>query len=337
MTSKIRDTEEIESRHVPDRRPEKDSLSLPDFVFDPGDDWTRVFQEGLSRLSLSRKNVYEVGLGSGSNVAFLLNRCSASRVAGSDIDARVVRSASANVKRWAPEQCHNFAPINGSVDLLDSAEARAAASNSDFIIGSIPQVIDVGIFNGKICGDQEQEAKGSRPPRLPDHIAHYYDGTRFEDYPFNAIGQGLNEALLRQAREVAPHAEVILVLSGRVGPELLLQLFRDNGYRPEVVYEEIVPQCPKTSISFFVELEAGVRDPTPFWQFNGCFYADPEGKEQLSAAGAQKRRDAVPSAQPVYHKLYVIKGGAMGLNGRKQSAARRSSVADPSNDVGSMR
>jgi hypothetical protein len=104
----------------------------------------------------------------------------------------------------------------------------------------------------------------------------------------------------------------VLNLSGRVSLPLLLQLFRANGYRPEIIYDEMIPQCPKTSISFFVERETSLKDSDRFRDFTGCFFGDPEGNERLSAVRAEQRRRAGGAASSVYHRLYVIRGSQNG-------------------------
>ena len=297
---------EIRSRNDFDSRQGTGRILLPDFVFDPEDDWTRVFQKGLSRLNLSKKCVYEVGVGSGCNATFLLRDRGVSRVVGSDIDPQVLDVAWLNVKRCASERFDAFVPIQGSVDLLDSEEARTAVSSADVVIASIPQIVDVGAGNHRVFSAYDEHEPSLKGHRLPDHSAHYYDGARFRYCPFNPIGQGLNEALLKQVRDAAPNAEVALVLSARVGLTPLLQMFRENGFQPDIVYEEMIPQCPKTSISFFVGLETALKHSDRFPDFVCRFFGDPDGSETLSAARAEQRL-AAPSPS-IFHRLYVIRG-----------------------------
>ncbi|ARE42309.1 Diaminopimelate decarboxylase (plasmid) [Rhodovulum sp. P5] len=85
----------------------------PDFAFDPSDPWTQTFQMALEKAELSGKRVYEVGIGTGVNAAFLLQMCGAARVSGSDLDPRMADLAERNVRSLAPAQAHRFHPING--------------------------------------------------------------------------------------------------------------------------------------------------------------------------------------------------------------------------------
>src|SRR3954452_1922869 len=93
------------------------SESMPSFAFDPQDPWTVTFQTGLARASLTKMRVYEVGVGSGVNIAFMLKFCGASMVLGSDLDPRLPLLAQQLVAEVAPELADRFWPIPGSVSL----------------------------------------------------------------------------------------------------------------------------------------------------------------------------------------------------------------------------
>ena len=138
-------------------------------------------------------------------------------------------------------------------------------------------------------------------------MAHYYPWAAFDDYPFNSVGLGLIEALLRKVRSCAPQARVVLNLGCRIGKDILMRLFRANGYRPAELAASIVRQSACTSISFFVALEAAMRG-TGFEKESACeFYADPQGRVRISATEAKRRLDADP-ATPVFHEICVLQG-----------------------------
>lgn len=89
----------------------------PDFAFDPDDPWTQTFQEGLARADLKGKTVYEVGVGTGINVAFILQSCGARRVYGSDLDPRLVVLAERNIKILSPNM-PNISNLSMAVSAL---------------------------------------------------------------------------------------------------------------------------------------------------------------------------------------------------------------------------
>ena len=97
----------------------------PGFAFDPTDPWTQTFQKGLERADLARKAVYEVGIGTGINAAFVLRMCRASAFYGSDLDPRLVELAERNVARLTPEHAEMFQPVRGAVSSIDTEEALA--------------------------------------------------------------------------------------------------------------------------------------------------------------------------------------------------------------------
>ncbi|WP_172293315.1 class I SAM-dependent methyltransferase [Pseudoruegeria sp. HB172150] len=280
----------------------------PEFAFDPTDPWTQTFQKGLERADLRGKRVYEVGVGTGINAAFMLHMCGAARVTGSDLDPRLATLAERNVASLAPKDAHKFVPVSGAVSLVDTPEARAEVENADVVIGCLPQVGDPNDsrFGAFRKAQRTKLADGADVPD-EDHIAHYYPWTEFDDYPFNSVGLGLNEALLRRVRACAPEAEVILNFGARIGTKVLFELFEANGYRPEKLASQIVLQHAGTDISFFVALEKALQRTDLEDAFACEFYADPEGKRRLSALAAQAITEQDGGAE-LYHEVCVIRG-----------------------------
>jgi hypothetical protein len=281
--------------------------SIPSFAFDPSDPWTVTFQTGLERAELSGRRVYEVGVGSGTNVLFMLRHCAASLVLGSDLDPRLPVLAKKLVTETAPDLTDRFRPIEGSVSLIDVPAAMAEVAVADVVVGCLPQVPDPhDAMYAQFRSAQLQTAAASGH-QVDDHVAHYYPWTAFNDYPFNSVGLGLIDALLGKVRACAPRAQVVLNLGCRIGRDVLLQVFRANGYRPEELASCIVRQDEHTDISFFAALEAAMHGTGYEKDFVCEFYADAEARFPLSASEAKERLDADPTA-PVFHEICVLRG-----------------------------
>lgn len=116
--------------------------AVPSFAFDPRDPWTGTFQAGLAQAGLGGRHVYEVGVGSGTNVIFMLRHCAASMVHGSDLDPRLPLLAQRRVAETAPDLADRARLIHGSVSLIDDPLAMAAAAGADVIVACLPQVPD---------------------------------------------------------------------------------------------------------------------------------------------------------------------------------------------------
>lgn len=280
----------------------------PNYAFDPRDPWTQTFQQGLERAGLKGKTVYEVGIGTGINAAFVLRFCGAAAFYGSDLDPRLVELAERNLHSLSPEHAELFQPVKGAVSLIDTDEARAKIAKTDVVIACLPQVGDPN--DERFAAFREEHSvqlpQGAEE-QAQDHIAHYYPWTMFDEYPFNAVGLGLNEALLRRIREHAPQAQVVMNFGCRIGTELIFEMFRANGFEPEKLASQLVRQDTGTDISFFVALERALRGTDLEREFVCKFFADEQGKEHLSAAEAQNLLDQDPQV-PLYHEVAVIKG-----------------------------
>lgn len=284
------------------------SPEVPNFAFDPTDPWTETFQKGLERAKLRGKRVYEVGIGTGTNVAFLLKYCDVAAVSGSDLDPRLAELAERNVRSLAPEQADRFKPVKGSVSLIDTDDARAEIARADAVIACLPQVADPNDPRFASFRDaHDVEISESAQEKSADHIAHYYPWEMFNQYPFNAVGLGLNEALLRRVREAAPEAQLLMNFGARIPMSILLAMFESNGYRPEVLHSQVVRQDGGTDISFFIALEQAMKG-TGLEQNLVCeFFADALGDIPLSAHKAQQQQQEHPD-KPLYHKVCVIRG-----------------------------
>ncbi|MEJ2456843.1 MAG: hypothetical protein P8Y58_01310, partial [Novosphingobium sp.] len=127
---------------IPDQDKSTPKPEAPSYAFDPRDPWTQTFQQGLERAGLQGKAVYEVGIGTGINAAFVLRFCGASVFYGSDLDPRLVELAERNLISLSPEHADMFQPVKGAVSLIDTDEARAKIAQTDVVIACLPQVGD---------------------------------------------------------------------------------------------------------------------------------------------------------------------------------------------------
>ena len=143
--------------------------------------------------------------------------------------------------------------------------------------------------------------------RSDDHIAHYYPWTMFDEYPFNAVGLGLNEALLRRVREHAPNAEVVMNFGCRIGTRTIFELFEANGFAPDILASQMVRQDAGTDISFFVALEKALSGTGLEKEFVCEFFASQNGDMPLSACETQNLLQADPRVA-IFHKVCVIRG-----------------------------
>lgn len=287
----------------------KIQLKVPEWAFEP-DQWSEVFWDSLIPLALNWKNkrIWEVGVGTGINLMMLRKLVEATWYF-SDYDARCVPLAIENLNRGANavdiykrvasrgehnynpkswEQLHlrpdlgELCPLTGSWDLVSPPKQGGdTVPTVDIIFGCLPQVpaeIDLG---------------------LGDRIAHYYDPNRYPKAHFNALGLGLVETLLVEAKSVlAPKGEVILNLSGRPGLKRLRSLFRKTGYNPEVIEREVIEQHVGTSLASLATLEENGHEDFEFFYDSDC-------RIPLDAREAELRRLA---GEEVYHYIYVMKG-----------------------------
>ncbi len=284
------------------------SPDVPSFAFDPQDPWTETFQWGLKRASLRGKKAYEVGIGTGINAAYLLGVCGAAEVSGSDLDPRLADLAEHNVRNLVPEAADRFRPVKGSVSLVDTEEARQQVASVDTVIASLPQVGEPGDSRVTAFRNAWSVPLASGAEVIADdHIAHYYPWAAFDQYPFNTVGLGLNEALLQRVHEHAPQAEVVMNFGCRIGSEIIFECFEAHGFKPEKLSSQIVKQHRGTDISFFVALEKALHGTGLERDFVCHFYADKDATIPLSACEAQSLVDQDPAAA-LFHEVCAIRG-----------------------------
>ncbi|CAA0098787.1 Uncharacterised protein [BD1-7 clade bacterium] len=252
---------------------------VPNFAFDPQDDWVKVFQTGLTQVDFDNKVIYEVGVGIGTNILFLLNHAKPAQLYFSDIDKRLTEFTYENLQRTCPQHLHRCRPIFGNIDLIAQQLSQPELGQLDAIIACIPQVF---------CEPSDLACN--------DFSAHFYNGSTHTCSAHHSIGLGLNHSLLHQAKQRSPQSDVILNLSGRFGSEPLLALFNDCGYQPSLIHEARVQQCTTTGLDFFIRAEQQ--------GYNCEFYADKNSTNPITAQEAAQRIDQ----GPIYHSLMVIRG-----------------------------
>ncbi len=258
------------------------TISVPNWAFIP-DHWNVAFLRGLSKLTESWKGlcVWEIGVGTGTNLIALSDTTSNVTWYFSDYDRRCVPLALRNLKLFGCD-CQKLNPLHGSWDLVTPPHgSNLQAPKVNVVFGCLPQVptrIDLSV------GDRRSQ---------------YYDPTRYPRAHQNALGLGLNETLLIRARKVLePGGQVVLNLSGRPGLRRLRALYRETGYAPRLIHRETIPQHAGTSLASLAELEE--RGHRHFE-----FYADTECRKPISAGEAEIRRLA---GEEVFHNIYVMAG-----------------------------
>lgn len=251
---------------------------LEPWAFRP-DAWTSAFLRGLRNLQPS-EGMWEVGVGTGLVTFFLRNWFPLEQTYYSDFDHRCTELAMINLLE-GPHATPGLNPLHGSWDLV--THERKKAPPVETIVGCIPQAL---LPSWKRLSEDDNEA-------------HYYDAASYPESRLHHLGLGLNEALLIRARKevLRSGGKVVLNLAGRPRLDCLLQMFRDNGYLPEILHNEVVAQHQPTSLVGFANMEAkGARFE---------FFADREAKEPINADQAEDLR---ADYQAVFHYVYVIEG-----------------------------
>jgi len=251
-------------------------INRPHNLFFP-DAWTHAFAQGLQNiatetLGFGNSTILEVGVGIGINMAGLLSmRDPPVDFVGTDIceDAIAASSLLAHKEGWDITLLQS--------DLLNDVPNQVLAK-VNYIFACIPQV----------------PASSKMNLKDDDNFAHYYEptGTKWDKF-----GLGLNAALLQQTAERAPHAFVVLNLSGRPGLKRLKSLFTHHGYKaPIICYQTMVEQHHETSLAAFATMEQNGSEPFEFFE-------DEEGQIPTCATVAEQRRLV---GKKVYHRIYVL-------------------------------
>ena len=261
-------------------------LHVPPWAFKP-DMWTLVFLRGLSRHAEENRDwdglhVWELGVGTGINLKVLSSLTKAARYYFSDYDCRCVSLALKNLAADT-EQLKRFHPLPGSWDLLNPpTRSNLEPPKVNILYGCLPQVTRHADLS------------------VGDRRAHYYDPALYKEAKLNSLGLGLNEALLRRAKNVLPKkGQVILNLGGRPGLPKLRSLFTEAGFEPRVLWQETISQHMGTSLATLASLEEHAHHK----EFE--FFKDPDCTKPIGAIDAEKRR---LRGHSVFHKIYVICG-----------------------------
>lgn len=280
-----RDGEDVDVIEIlpDDFQGDKLRIEVPPYAFIP-DEWSRAFLRGLAKVHVKGKFCLEVGVGTGINVIYLLPK-SPEAIVFCDKDSRCTPLACRNIKRNLPDNHSAHAvPYAGSLDLLAWVQGTGIvrSRNFDVIYGCLPQVI---LPEGK----QIEEG---------DALAHYYEGDRYTS-DFDIYGLALNDMCLQQAHLcLDKDGAVVLNLGGRPGQGILEELFRKNGFEPQLLHKEVIQQHEGTSIESLVTLES----VTPR---NFEFFEDEAANKKISATQANERRR---SGRPIFHCIYVYQG-----------------------------
>ncbi len=276
---------------------ESEDISVPEWAFRP-DHWTTTLLHGLDASDIQGSGL-EVGVGTGCNIIYLLSdNKKIDQIVGSDIDPKAVNLSIFNVNNCLENQLakryhsvYEYGTESKGVNLLESGIIQRL-KKLDFIFACIPQVpIPIG-----------QEINEG------DNISHYFDPiTSKAPKNISIYGLNLNYNLLLEAKEkLESDGKIILNLSGRPGKKVLEELFKECGYRSDVLYSVIVPQHLGTSL---IELTKAEKEGIPFE-----FFSDLDGKHLITVQEAEQRR---LNNDGVYHAIYVIQGGLIN-NGKNK-------------------
>ena len=262
-------------------------FEVPEFAFEP-DSWSKAFMKGLMTFGkgggFERKGVAELGVGTGANVALILSAFNPTKVFASDLNGECTKLAARNIVHAVPSARDKFVPIAGDQNLGRWINGISEGA-IDVVYGCLPQVVkasEIDLHEG-------------------DNVAHYYDPAQYPSERHH-LGLGLNESALRQIHPLLPQGgTVILNLSGRPGKEAALeQMFRDCGYEPKLLHEEVIEQHSGTSLATLAAVEAHNGHRFEFFTSNLGSLGS-----QITATDAEERRLA---GVKVYHKIYVIAG-----------------------------
>ena len=263
--------------------PDKGGIRVPEWAFTP-DWWNITFLRGLIKLPQWRQKgitAWEVGVGSGVNIGILRNYASDASFYFSDYNDMCVPLALENIQRLGRTDAR-LHPLCGAWDLVTPpAQNGSPLPKVHVVFGCIPQVPT----------DMDLTVK--------DRFAHYYNPQAYPEAKSHALGLGLNEALLLRAKRVLlPKGTVVLNLGGRPGRNRLETLFTNAGYRPRILFQDVIPQHAGTSLSSLVRLEHVGHDSFEF-------FGDKKCKEPINAREAETRRT---KGKTTYHRIYVIAG-----------------------------
>ncbi len=253
------------------------SLFITPEIFPPGN-WTRTFLAGLLKTGnveryQGRRGI-ELGTGSGV-VAMSLLLSGAACMLGLDIHPDSPGVAGINACLNLPCDVRPNLVLQTS-DLFDSLDPHFVYA--DFIVGCLPQVPQL---RGK--GISAREA------------ADVYPGI---GEPEDLFGFGL---LARGLRQASSHLKeggwVEFMVSGRMGLETALDLFRRHGFHPTVTHRTRIPQDADPPLESFAALEKNEGIRFQFYQ---------SGSQQPLSA-----REAIAvevDRSKIEHDLFVIRG-----------------------------
>ncbi len=252
-------------------------------VFVP-ENWSQNFYKGLSQVPLlSHKTACEIGCGCGLFSLYLAREKKAEKVYGLDINPHAVLNAKLNALINTVENAEFY-----ESDLLNWVFTQEDALAFDLIAGCVPQ-----IFSNSSWVQKENITFDARLDIL-EALSHFCGKRR---NPWDKLGLGLNAEALWQSHSVLTEGGVVVLnLGGRLGPEILQEMFFKTGYRAKELHTVIFPQT-NTDISALTELEK---------EGLFCeFFSDPSGKSEnrISATDANQR---LLKGIDVFHRVTVF-------------------------------
>lgn len=272
-------------------------------VFEP-EAWSAVLREGIQTAGdMKRDVVVEVGCGNGHACRQMVGQNG--NVIGVDLNPDAVLNAKLNM--LLSDQRH----LAFTSDLLATIMAHNVSPK--VVLACIPQIkendapadtesdsnsgTNIEANTDATANDTKQPASNNTI-EAREKLSHQYSGVDDKYAFYDQFGLGLNAKFLDQLHTVLPKNEntnefgkAYLNIAGRLGPEIITQMFDEFGFAAKPAATRIFPQqttaLETIDISFFVELEqAGLAH---------CeFFSDASGtpEKRISAHAAQQILDA---------------------------------------------
>jgi len=275
-------------------------LLLTDSVFEP-EDWSKTFVEGLLRVpsrEWNQKVVVELGTGSGWISIVLCKFTLVKQIVALDLNPHAVLVAQINFSNNGLYESDDSAQFDNRrltvmhsdllKELLDAQRSESAELKGlkvDFVIGCIPQVLQIQSFEKKTEKEQLYDLGN-------------YCGVQgvLEDQ----FGLGLNASALEQAFQMlSDTGKVILNLADRPGRHVVDKMFLRRGMKPKTLWQSRIAQAADTDVSSLENLE---RETGADFEF----FLHKQSQLSITAKTAARILSRGSSSSRVYHGLRVV-------------------------------
>lgn len=273
-------------------------IDIPKWAYFP-DPWCHTMIRALYRYadegSLDFAHIWEIGCGPGVTLMMLRHLFPNATLRFSDIDPRCVGLSMSNFTRVG-FTADGLEPISGECDLIGSSDGIITPDE----LGE-DEIQDDSVDFITFCGPQIPKTR-SMKMGARDNRAHYYHPGHYQgESRLNAVGLALVDTLLERAKNVLrPGGRVLLILAGRPGLGVLLDMFHDRGYKSmRLMAEKMVLHHPDTKLQQLADLEPRIRFEFEFFRYEN-------GDGQINAARAERLRKSTKPGP--YHMVYALEG-----------------------------